>query len=63
MGHHLISRGGGDLEGFFRGQIIYWNLILVQNSMIEFMIIGNFTQRKNSLIFSQLNFWTKMLPK
>ena len=38
---------GGWGWSFFRGQIFCWNLILVrQNSMIEFMIIGNLPQRK-----------------
>ena len=35
----------------------------ITQSLIEFMIIGNLTQRKKLLIFSRLDFWTKILPK
>ena len=39
------------------------NMLKLNPSKTEFMIIGNLTQRKKLLIFSQLNFWTKILPK
>ena len=39
------------------------NIMKLNPSKTEFVIIGNLTQRKKLLIFSQLNFWTKILPK